>query len=482
MDKDRIITDAAAVWEAEVLPTLRRYIEVPAQSKDFDPDWKKNGHIAKVLEMARSWVSDHAPSGTIVEIVEREDRTPVLFIEIPATDTSNETVLLYAHLDKQPPCVGWDASRGLEPWKAVDVHDERGHLLFGRGGADDGYGVFAAITAIGCLENQAIPHARCVLLIETGEESGSPDLPFYVDLLKARIGTPTLIVALDSGCGDFGRLWITPSLRGIVGGVLTVEVLTEGVHSGDATGVVPDPFRLGWELISRVQNPATGYVLLPELQAEVPHAVRLQAGAVASILGTYCVNRFPWVDEARPDNTSDAWLARRILGRTWHPGLSVVGTDMPSLRGGNVRLPRVSFKLSIRIPPTIDANVAARAVEKAIEDAKGNLSHPAKVTFSAEGHASWLAPKEAPWFTEAVDQASTDVFGHPAVRMGEGGSIPFMGQLGHAFPEAQFLVTGVLGPQSNAHGPNEFLHVGFAKGLTASVALVLASHSRHFSA
>lgn len=480
MDIKALVNHAARMWDEDVLPTLREYIEIPAQSPDFDRDWKEHGYIYHVVHLARNWVREHAPHGTTCEEIEVAGRTPVLFIDMPATGGSQETVLLYSHLDKQPPFEGW--RDGLAPWKAVDVHDAQGHRLYGRGGADDGYGVFAAITAIQCLEVQSIPHARCVMIVETGEESGSPDLPFYVEMLKERIGTPSLIVALDSGCGSYDRLWITPSLRGLVSGVLTVEILTEGVHSGDATGIVPDPFRVGYELIQAIEGDG-GFIKLKALHAVIPPGVSEQAELAASVLGFDHIARFPWAAGVCPMPTAVGWLASKILARTWEPGLSIVGMEgMPGLGGGNVRLPKLSFKFSIRIPPTVDADIAARAVEAAITRAQQTrLSCHANVTFKVEGHASWLAPKEAPWFTSSVDRASLMVFDAAAVRMGEGGSIPFMGQLGDAFPQAQFLVTGVLGPGSNAHGPNEFLHVDYAMGLTAVVASVIGDHAKHFS-
>ena len=183
-----------------------------------------------------------------------QGRTPVIFIEIPGSRTPT-TVLLYGHLDKQPEMTGW--AEGLGPWEPV----LKGDKLYGRGGADDGYAMFGALArASWRCTSRASPHARCVILIEACEESGSYDLPSYVDHLAARIGAPSLVVCLDSGCGNYDQLWLTTSLRGLTGGALTVQVLTEGVHSGDASGVVPASFRIVRALLSRLEDGATGEI------------------------------------------------------------------------------------------------------------------------------------------------------------------------------------------------------------------------------
>src|ERR1700690_1896491 len=99
--------------------------------------------------------------------------------------------------------------------------------------------MFGALAAILALKAQGVAHARCAILIEACEEGGSFALPFYVDHLAERLGSPSLVVCLDSGCANYDQLWLTTSLRGLTGGALRVEVLSEGVHSGDASGVVP---------------------------------------------------------------------------------------------------------------------------------------------------------------------------------------------------------------------------------------------------
>ena len=176
----------------------------------------------------------------------------------------DETVLLYGHMDKQPEMVGWRADLG--PWKPV-YEDGK---LYGRGSGDDGYAVYCALTTIAAIDAQGAPRPRCVGLIETCEESGSPDLPAYLDLLAPRLGDVQLLVGLDSGCRNYEQLWVTTSLRGLVGGTLTVEILSEGVHSGHASGIVPSSFRIARQLLNRIDDAATGHVLLPELHAEIP--------------------------------------------------------------------------------------------------------------------------------------------------------------------------------------------------------------------
>jgi acetylornithine deacetylase/succinyl-diaminopimelate desuccinylase-like protein len=463
MNSDQTRTFVESHWDDKILPTIEEYIRIPNQSPLFDPEWRANGHMHRAVELARQWVEQQQLAGVYIEVKEVDGRTPLLFIEVDGI--GDRTVLMYGHLDKQPAMVGWD--EGLGPWTPV-LRDGK---LFGRGGADDGYAVFAAVSAIKALQQQNVPHSRIVVIIECCEESGSPDLPAYIDLLSERIGTPGLVICLDSGCGNYDQLWMTTSLRGSIVGNLTVEVLTEGVHSGDASGIVPSSFRILRMLLDRIEDAATGRILPEWLYVEVPENRQHEVRETARILGDEVFNKFPFVDGMSPVTGDPIEL---LLNRTWRPALSYIGqAGMPDLlQGGNVLRPKTSLKLSLRTPPTLDAV----AVEKKLRELfESDPPYGAKVTFEAEkGGTGWEAPGTAPWLEQSVDAASKTYFGKEATTFGEGGSIPFMGMLGARYPGAQFLITGVLGPHSNAHGPNEFLSIRTAKNLTAAVAQVLA--------
>jgi acetylornithine deacetylase/succinyl-diaminopimelate desuccinylase-like protein len=468
--------DAAALqrsidgkWDDDIVPRLVEYIRIPNKSPMFDADWVSHGYMDQAVELMRAWAQSQPIAGLALEVVQLAGRTPLIFIEIPATDgrSGEDCVLLYGHLDKQPEMTGWD--EGLGPWEPVLDGDR----LYGRGGADDGYAIFGSLAAILALEQQGIPHARCVVLIEACEESGSYDLPAYVDHLAARIGKPSLVVCLDSGCGNYEQLWCTTSLRGLAGGNLTVRVLEEGVHSGDASGVVPSSFRLARQLLSRIEDEATGRILIDALHAEVPADRLLQAGTVAQVLGSEVYDKFPLAPGVRPMAVD---LTELVLNRTWRPALSITGADgiPPLASAGNVLRPYTALKLSLRLPPTVDGKPAGDLLKDVLERDPPN---GAQVTLELEKASSgWNAPVMAPWLERAIDTASQEFFGRPAMYMGEGGTIPFMGMLGEKFPGAQFMITGVLGPHSNAHGPNEFLHIPMGKRVTASVARVVAEH------
>ena len=450
----------AETWDSSILPALSQYIGIPNKSPGFDPEWKANGHMDRAVELIATWCRERRLPGAKLEVVRLKDssgrdRTPVILIEVPGQ--TDDTVLLYGHLDKQPEMVGW--SEGLGPWTPV----VRGDRLYGRGGADDGYAAFASMAALEALEEQKVPRARCVVLIEACEESGSYDLPAYVDHLAARIGTPSLVVCLDSGCGNYEQLWGTTSLRGIVGGVLSVAVLTEGVHSGDASGIVPTAFRIFRQLLSRLEDEKTG-AIASDFHVAIPADRQAQTRVVAQVLGEEIVNHFPFVPGAHGISTD---LVELTLNRTWRPTVTVVGIEgFPAIKdAGNVLLPGMSARLSVRIPPTLPADVASGRLKEILEK---DPPCGAKVSFLPEkAGTGWNAPAFAPWLEQAIDAASRATFGKPAVYWGEGGSIPFMGMLGEKFPQAQFLITGLLGPGSNAHGPNEFLHLPTGKNLTS---------------
>ena len=456
------------VWET-IVPVLHDYIAIPNVSPVFDPQWREHGHMAEAVDLIADWCRARPIPGLTVEVVELDGRTPLILMEIPATGagSASDTVLLYGHLDKQPEMEGW--RDGLGPWTPV----LEGDRLYGRGGADDGYSAFAGLTAIEAVHAAGGSHVRCVVLIEASEESGSPDLPAYVDALADRIGTPSLVICLDSGCLDDRRLWVTTSLRGLVSGTLTVDIVTDGLHSGDVSGLVPSTFRIARTLLDRVEDASTGAIRLPELYVPIPADRVAEAAATASEIGRIG-DHYPFVDGARP-TTVDA--TEQLLWRTWEPTLSVVGADglPPVARAGNVLRPRTALKLSFRLPPTCDPAAAAAAITAALE---ADPPYGARVSFSDVEHGpGWNAPATAPWLVEALDAASSAAFGQPARTFGEGGSIPFMGMLGERFPEAQFVITGVLLPDSNAHGPNEYLHLPTARRITTAVADLLRMHA-----
>ena len=376
-------------------------------------------------------------------------------------------MLLYGHLDKQPEMVGW--AQGYGPW----VPRLEGDKLFGRGGADDGYAMFGALSALLALTDQREAHARCIILIEACEESGSYDLPYYVDHLAQRIGSPSLVVCLDSGCGNYDQLWMTTSLRGMASGTLTIEVLDEGVHSGDASGIVPSSFRILRRLLSRLEDEETGTIRPPELYVQIPPERVAQARRASAALGDAVYTKFPLKAGMSPMGDD---LTELVLNRTWRPQLAVTGIDglPPPVDAGNVLLPSTVAKLSLRLPPTLDAARAADIVHTLLEK---DPPYGARVAYEPGSNAvGWHAPALSPWLEQSLARASETTFGAPPAYMGEGGTIPFMAMLGEKFPQAQFVVTGVLGPHSNAHGPNEFLHIPTGKRISVVIAQVLTDH------
>jgi len=470
METARLKQFVETFWEDSILPSITDYIRIPNKSPAYDPQWVEHGYMEDAVKLMESWARRQLDgfTGATLEVIRLPGRTPLLFMDLPGD--SNDTVLLYGHLDKQPEMKGW--SEGLGPWQPVRKDDK----LYGRGGADDGYAIYACLCALEALRTQGVPRARCVIMIEACEESGSYDLPYYVDHLVDRIGNPSLVVCLDSGCGDYERLWLTTSLRGIAAGTLTVRVLTEGVHSGDASGIVPSSFRILRGLLSRLEDEGTGEVRLPELYVQIPPQRIEQAKEAARVLGREVYGKFPFVGTTQPmvDDTG-----QMVLNRTWRPQLAIVGMDgypEPS-DAGNVLLPYSTAKLSLRTPPTLDAKKAVQTIKQTLEAAS---PYGAEVVFEGgEGQSGWHAPPLVPWLETAVVQASQEAFGKPPAYMGEGGTIPFMGMLGEKFPKTQFVITGVLGPHSNAHGPNEFLHIPTGKRVTMAVArLIVAHHSR----
>jgi acetylornithine deacetylase/succinyl-diaminopimelate desuccinylase-like protein len=470
MDLERLTARIARTWDESILERLIAYVRIPNKSPMFDSQWERNGHIEAAVQLMAEWCrAQHIP-GARTEVRRLPGRTPLLLVDVPGELAG--CVLLYGHLDKQPEFTGW--LPGLGPWKPV-IRDGR---LYGRGAADDGYAVFSSLTAIASLKEQQVRLPRCVVLIEASEESGSVDLPAHLADLGEVFGEPSLVVCLDAECGNYEQVWCTTSLRGNLVGTLRVRVLTEGVHSGMATGIAPTPFRILEQLLARVENPVTGDLLLDELHVSMPRDRRTQASAAAQVLGAEVAGKLPWGPGVQPVSNDPTEL---IINSTWRGTLAVTGADgLPAVASaGNVLLPELAVKLSLRLPPTCDAARAERAVRETLER---EPPYGAEVSFEdASANGGWNAPESAPWLEESIARASRAVYGKTAVYMGCGGTIPFMGMLGERFPRTQFFITGVLGPHANAHGPNEFLHIDYAKKLTACVSLVLADHAQTLS-
>jgi acetylornithine deacetylase/succinyl-diaminopimelate desuccinylase-like protein len=460
-------------WRADVLPLLEAFARIPNQSPAFDTRWESAGHMERAAQLLADWASARSIPGAAVELVRIPGLTPTVVVDVPPSDPGvSGTVLVYGHYDKQPPFEGWSEGRG--PWSPV----LEGDRLYARGVADDGYALPSALLAIESLAAAAARHGRCLVIAEGSEESGSPHLPEVLVRLADRIGVPDIVVALDSSSPTYDRLWITTSLRGVVVGTLTVRVLDHGVHSGMAGGVVPSSFAVARLLLDRLEDPATGDLRLPELRVDPPPAAVAGARALAAALadaGTETAP-FPVVDSLV---LQGADRSEQALRTAWSGSLAVVGAGgLPPVEdAGMVLRPFTSLRLSIRLPPTSDAAVAADAVHRALTT---DPPHGALVDWSdRDAVGGWAAPPLRPWLAAALDDASLTCFGKPSGEVGEGGTIPFMGWLAAKFPEAQLLATGVLGPGSNAHGPNESLHIPTAERVTACVAMLLDAPARH---
>ena len=466
LDSHRLMTRVDQEWTQSIEPTLADYVRIPNQSVLFDPNWEANGHMDRAAALLRAWAQTQPVAGLTVEVLRLPGRTPVIYAEVPGSAPGR--VLLYGHFDKQPEFTGWEP--GLSPWEPVF----RDGKLYGRGGADDGYAFFSSLLAIRLLQEQGVPHATCSILIEGSEESGSVDLPAYVEHLAGRLGEPDLVVCLDAECGNYEQFWLTTSLRGNLTGTLSVEVLTEGVHSGMGTGIAASPFRILRGLLDRLENAHNGDLVLESLHVATPaHRVQ-EARAAAAVLGDEVAGKLPFADGVHPLSDDPTEL---LINSTWKPTLTITGAEgLPPIgNAGNVLLPRVALKLSLRLPPTLDAAFAATEVQRVLQ---ADPPYGARVQFEVSSSlGGWHAPTLAPWLATALEGASQRHFGKSCLAMGTGGSIPFIGMLADRYPKTQFLVTGVLGPKSNAHGPNEFLHLGMVRGVTACAAEILAAHA-----
>ncbi|SNT42692.1 Acetylornithine deacetylase/Succinyl-diaminopimelate desuccinylase [Streptosporangium subroseum] len=472
MDYGKVREAVIKDWDGDVLPSLSGLVEIPALSAAYDAAWERNGHLRAAADHVRDWIASRGLPGAQCEVFQLDGRAPLLLVDVPATTGAEArgTVLLYGHLDKQPPLGDW--SDGLGPWQPV-VRDGR---LYGRGAVDDGYSGYAATTALAAVQAAGGEHARAILLLETGEESGSPDLPAYLEHLSDRLGEVSLVVCLDAGGGDYERMWLTASLRGVVQATVTVRVLETSAHSGLASGIVPSSFRVMRRLLDRVEDSVTGEVTVPEMNVPIPEERRAEAEALAALEPGAAARRYRLADGMRAASDDDVEL---ILNNTWRPTLSVIGAaglPDPAVAGAVLRA-STSLRLSFRTPPTVDAEAARAALVKILTT---------EVPYGAQVEVGdfmllngWQAPATAPWLAATLEEIGDQVFGEPCRSLGIGGGIPFMEMLGRRYPDAQFVVTGALGADSNMHVPDEWLNIAFAGQVTEAVAHILDAHARN---
>lgn len=465
VDLDSMAENADRIWEESILPSLSEFIEIHALSPMFEPNWDELGELQATLDLFCSWLDNQGLQGMSYNVHRIANHSPVLLVTIEGTGSGE--VLFYSHLDKQPsrPHL-W--SEGLHPLKAV----RREPFLYGRGSVDDGYGGYLCVTAIRLLQEAGIPHPKATFLIETCEESGSYDLPPYLDELTEKLGNPDLVVVLDSGGPSYEHIWVTEALRGLVAGNLRVRVSHEGVHSGMSGGAIPSSFRIQRMLLDRIENSQTGEVLIPEMHVEISDNIMQQATALAEVLGDELWSSLPTV-EALESQSKD--VSEMLLDINWRPALSVIGADgIPSVQSaGNVLRTNTDLKISFRIPPGVNAEEVQDVVKQILE---ANPPYGAEVTYNpTEPADGFHAPPLHEGIASALESASLHLTGKPPMSTWIGGTIPFMAMIQNKYPNACFLCTGSSGPGNNAHGPDEKLHIPHSKRVNVALAAAIAA-------
>ena len=468
VDLDRLMARSDELWEESIIPSLTEFIKIEALSPSFEPNWREKGELDTTIELFTKWLVDQELEGMEYKIHRIDERTPVLLVTVEGTGPGE--VIFYSHLDKQPSRPNlW--SEGLHPLKAV----RRDPWLYGRGALDDGYGGYVCVTALKMLQEQGVPYPRSHFLIETCEESGSYDLPPYLESLTKDLGEPDLIVVLDSGGPDYEHIWVTEALRGLVAGNLSVRVSNEGVHSGMSGGVIPSSFRIQRMLLDRVEDSNTGKILIPEMHVEISDKVRNEAEQLGNLLGDELWSQLPVVDSLKPQNEGAAEI---LLDINWRPAMSVIGADgiPPTQTAGNVLRTNTDLKLSFRIPPGVLSEDIDSILKETLES---NPPYGSQVEYIPDAAADGFhAPAMDGKIADALSTASLHISGYPPMATWVGGTIPFMAMMQKKYPSAQFFCTGTGGPGNNAHGPDEKLHIPSSKRLTAVLSATIAALSQ----
>lgn len=356
---------------------------------------------------------------------------------------------------------GWE--EGLHPRKPVIKEG----YLYGRGASDDGYATYAIVESIKLIQQTGGKHGKIIIAVEGDEESGSADLIYYLKKLESRIGQPDLMICMDSGCMDYDSLWITTSLRGYLEFTLTVECLKENVHSGSGSGIAPDSFNIIRSLLDRLDDKSHS-VLIDIFHVVIPEHNIQEAKKLANLKKDSIVkDSVKLLPNVKP--LSDDY-SEIILNNTWRPTLVITGfTGFPQTEiAGNVLRNKTTCRVAIRLPPTANA----KSIEtKCREIMTSNPPFNCKITLSnVEAGYGWAAKELPDVLKDSFNKSSKTLFGREFFCFGEGGSIGFIHDLGELYPDCQMLVTGVLGPKTNAHCPNECLNIDYTEKITVALA------------
>ncbi len=452
-------------WRGETLEALKDVIRIPSKSRAFDEDWETHGFLTAVLKKAQTWGRKLFPNGAF-EIIQDPGLTPILFVDIPATDEGFERpAFFYGHFDKQPEAEGWAA--GLGPWEPV----VRNGRLYGRGAADDCYSFYASLTAAKALDEFKIARPRVTGLFETDEESGSRDLPFYLEKMREEIGNPAFLGIFDLSVRDYERLWLTQSLRGVVSFTMKVSVLETPVHSGTASGIVPSSFAIVRMLLDRLEDPCTGRVKLREFHAEIPAFHQKGLEEEAALAGDAVFAEFPYKDGTQPRHAA---ALEALRANAWEPALSILGAEgLPSISSATAVIrPSTAVALSFRVPPGVDAK---KALQAAIDAVTTNVPFNASVEIdNPRAESGFESPELDPWLSEALEELSKEYFGNSFAKTYEGATIGTLGAFRRNFSQSCFLNTGVLGSKEHAHAPNESLDLQYVAKFTQILSKVVA--------
>ena len=474
MDPKGCVEFCTKAWSegGSALEGLKMFVRIPNLSPQYDEGYHTNGLIHKALHDVGDWIKSQGLKHVEITYFEEKGREPLLYVEIGSTaEKEVPSILTYGHLDKMPhlDAEGW--GEGLSATNPV----VKGRKVYGRGTNDDGYNPFCVVTAVKYLEENNLPHPKVIMLLESGEESGDDEIQIYLKDLRSRIGDVGVIMVLDAEAQDYDTLWCCTSLRGVVMGVLDIQHLATPCHSGMATGMVPSTFRIARMLLSRIEDEQTGEIKLKEAHIEIPQNRIDSCNEIAKQLGERCVEIVTLLPGAKHLSEDRGEL---LIGKGWKPGLAVTGADgIPSVaNGSNVIRTRTSLKLSLRIPPGVKSEVVAEAMKKELER---DPPYGAKVTYKPLGAGNgWFGRDFDEKTQKALDQSSIDVFGQKSLLYGEGGSIPLCNLLQELWPNAQLLVTGAAGTDSNPHGYDESLDLPYTSQFTASISLFLNNLSK----
>ena len=459
------------IFNTTTLPNLMNFIRIPNTSPEFDPDWDKNNLLLKASKLIITFIKTLQLKNTEITLLKDENHTPFILTETKSSkEKEKNTILFYAHIDKQPNCEGWDKGKS-----ATNPIIENGRL-YGRGSIDDGYAIYSILTAIKYCQDNNLFTNRIICIFECSEESSSDDLNYYFDKLIPFFGNDiSLFCCVDLTCLDYKKMWIVNCIRGVMDFDVKIYTLNNDIYSNFTKGVFPDNFMIFRKLCDLLRN-EKGEFLIPELiisEDKIPKDRKKELEEASKEIGIDFIKVLPLYNNTKPMKDD---IYKLLLNNIWKVSMIIKGIDgIPDKKyEGNILSKGLKARIQMRIPPLLNGKKAFEAIKKKfIENTPFNSKVEVEMIGIDDG---WNDKNFSERSKNVFNYVSKIGFGNDVGFKFDGGSVPFIQYFENKYPKSQIANLGIRGYECNEHGPNESIDLDACKKFIAALVILMSEY------